>query len=160
MGKLLLVLVAAASLALAGCGGDDEETTTPAETADSEAAPAPEEPTTLDTKPVEAQLTKTLDGLELGGAPATIYPPGGGAPEQVQFGGGKVEVKSVSCPDDAPLRKGASFDCEIDLSKGGGSAEVTELDDEGKKVQYKLDVETTSAGVSTETKLNGKLDLD
>ena len=150
----------AGCLALAGCGGDDDggETTATPE-ASSEEAAAPEEPATLDTAAVEDEFEKMLDGLELGGAPATIYPPGGGPPEEISYGGGKVEVKSVSCPDDVPLSKGESFDCEIDLSKGGGSAEVTELDDEGKQVSYKLDVTTEGCGVETETKLNGKLDL-
>ncbi|HEX6117503.1 MAG TPA: hypothetical protein VFY99_10410 [Solirubrobacterales bacterium] len=160
---LLSLLAATGALALSACGGNDDsdESDTAADTGTaSEAAPAPEEPPTLDTQSVEAELEQTVDGIELGGAPATIYPPGGGAPEQVEFGGGKVEVKSVICPDDVPLNTGESFDCEIDLNKGDGSAEVTELDSEGKRVEYRLNVETTSAGVSTETKLNGKLSLD
>jgi uncharacterized protein DUF4333 len=158
---LACVLVASASLAISACGGDDDGGDTAAEPEPAaEEAPAPEEPATLDTKPVEAEFTKMLDGIELGGAPATVYPPGGGAPEEVEFGGGKVEVRSVSCPDDVAVERGESFDCEIELNKGDGSAEVRQLDSEGKKVEYRLEVTTTSAGVESETKLNGKLDLD
>jgi hypothetical protein len=66
----------------------------------------------------------------------------------------------VICPAAAPVEKGESFDCEIELNKGDGSAEVRQLDSEGRKVEYRLELTTTSGGVETETKLNAKLDLD
>lgn len=143
------VLVVSVLLVLAGCG--EEEAPTAEETADTG-----EEVATLDAAQVESALTKSLDGTELLGAPTTFLPQGGGAPEEGQVGGGRLEVRSVTCPEDIPVERGGEFTCEIDGNQDG-SVRLTQLDSSGEKASFKAKFDFQQLGV--ETTIEGKTKL-
>jgi len=139
-----LATVAAGFLGLSTCG---EESSTPTE------APAPTEtatteaPPTLSSARVEAALKKSLDGTELLALPATLYPEGGGPAQETEVGGGRLNVRSVTCPEDVHLEEGGTFTCEVNAGKQDGSARVTQLDSSGKRLRYRATFE--SSGVET-----------
>lgn len=150
-------LATAVALSPVACGGDDEqETTAPA--AEEAPARAPEPPATVDADAVERQLKKNLHGIEQSALPVPVYPPGGGPPEQSQIGGGKVRVRSVSCPEDIPAEKGGKFSCDIDARKTQATVNLTQLNDSGTKLRFKATLESEGSGVTTTTRLSGKID--
>jgi hypothetical protein len=157
------MLVVSICLGLAACGDDDsaapdetaatgEEATAPDETAATE-----EEATTLDAAQVESALTKALDGVELIGAPVTFFPEEGGAPEEQQLGGGRLEIRSVKCPEGEPVEQGGEFTCQIEGNQDG-SVRVTQLDSSGSRASYKAKFDLEQLGV--ETTVEGKTKLD
>jgi hypothetical protein len=95
---LLMLLLLAVCLGVSACG--DEDSDEPAGGGTPETTATAEEPPTLDAGRVEAELKRNLDGVELFALPATIYPGEGGPPEQSQVGGGRLRVRSVTCPPD------------------------------------------------------------
>jgi hypothetical protein len=153
-------LVVAGCLVVCGCGDGDEATKPEAGQAPDTVA-APKAPPTLDEGKVESALEKSLSGIELPGVPTTIYPKGGGPPTQSQIGGGRLKVRSVSCPPDVPVEKGGTFTCDVDARKNSASVRVKQIDARGRRLSYtakfKLEVE---AGIPTvETNLHGRIKL-
>jgi hypothetical protein len=145
------VALAATAVAtvLSACGGDGEETTKPA--AEEQPATRPAQPATVDSAAVEKQLKRNLKGISMPAIPVPVYPPGGGPPEQSQLGGGKIKVRSVTCPEDIPAEKGSAFTCDIDAGKTEATARLTELNNSGTKLRFKATLKSEVAGGVTET---------
>ena len=151
-----LVSVAVA-LVLAGCGGDGEETAKP--TAEGQTTTKPEQPVTVDSAAVEKQLKRNLKGISMPAIPVPVYPPGGGPPEQSELGGGKIKVRSVTCPQDIRAEKGGTFVCDIDAGKTESTARLTQLNDSGTKLRFKASLKSEAAGgVTQTTRLRGTID--
>jgi hypothetical protein len=150
-------LVVGACLGATGCGEDDSGSER--DEGSQPAAPAPEERPTVDAARVEAALKKELNGIELFALPVPVYPPGGGAPQQTEVGGGRLKLRSVTCPPDVPLERGGTFTCELDGGDSDGSVELTQLNRQASSLRYKASIEGSGAGdgVSTTTELKGKL---
>lgn len=158
---LLLIGVLALAMPAAGCG-DDDETTTEAEplaaeettTSQAEAAP------TLDAAKVEDALAENLDGVELLGAPATVFPEQGGPGQETEIGGGTLEVKSVTCPEDVTQEKGGEFTCELDGGKQDASVELKQLDDSGSELSFKAKFESPAGpNIPVETEIEAEIKL-
>jgi len=151
-----IAIAVAVSICLAACGGDDDSGSEPAP--ESGGATTQEAAPTLNTARVESALKKELDGVELSALPVPVYPPGGGPPEQSQIGGGRVDVRSVTCPADVPVERGGTFTCDVDAGDNSGSARLRQLNDSGSSLRYKATFEgSDSQGISTKTTLKGKL---
>ena len=157
MRSTVALVATAVALVLAACGGDDGETTKPA--AEGQATTKPEQPPTVDSAAVEKKLKQTLKGISMPAIPVPVYPPGGGPPEQSELGGGKVKVRSVSCPEDIPAEKGGAFTCEIDAGKTEATARLTQLNNSGTKLRFKTTLKSeTAEGVTQTTRLRGTID--
>ena len=155
----LAVAIVAAALMLAACGGGDEKTTAPA--AEDTPAKAPEPPPTVDTEAVERELKKTLHGISLSALPVPVYPPGGGPPKQTELGGGKVKVRSVTCPKDVPAEKGGTFTCDVNAAKTEASVRLTQLNGSGTKLRFKATLESEmTTGVTQTTRLRGTINTE
>src|SRR5437667_6427497 len=89
----LPVLVASGCLGLSACG--DGKKSAPPSARAPETTAAPEGPPKLAAARVESQLKKILGALSLPAVPTTLYPKGGGPPQQSQIGGGRLKVRSV-----------------------------------------------------------------
>jgi Domain of unknown function (DUF4333) len=138
-GLAFVGILGGVTMLAAGCGDED----TPEET------PTVEETPTLDTAAVESALTKALDGTELLGVPGAITAPGA-APQPTTLGGGRLEVRSLSCPESIPEEQGGTFVCEVDAGKQDGSVRVTQKDATGERLSYKAKIK--APGVTTEIK--------
>jgi uncharacterized protein DUF4333 len=122
-----------------GCGGagDDDGSKPPTS---AQTASVPEEPPKLAAARVESALIKELDGMKQLSIPLQ------GAPGAT-LGGGRLEVKSLSCPNDVPVEKGGTFSCKFTGRESGGSqgtvrvkggtVRVTQLDSVGERFRYK-----------------------
>ena len=160
--RLASVVVVSVCLGLAACGDDDsaapdETAATEEQAPGAETAATEQEAATLDAAGVESALTKALDGVELIGAPVTFFPEGGGAPEEQQLGGGRLEIRSVTCPEGVPVEKGGEFSCEIEGNQDG-SVDVTQLDGSGERASYKAVFDLEQLGVKTT--IEGKTGLE
>jgi len=154
----LPVLMVAGALVLAGCGDDDDDSAEPAKAP--ETAQAPPKPPTVDDAQLESQLKKTLSVLQLPALPTMIYPRGGGPPEQSQIGGGRIKVRSVTCPPSVPLEKGRKFDCDVVVRKATASVTLKQLNAKGTSMSYTATVESeVTEGIPVTTKLRGRLKL-
>ena len=152
----LAAAATAVALMLVGCGGgDDDEPEKPE--APTGTTAAPEAPPTVDATKVEAALKRSLRVISLPALPTTLYPRGGGPPEQQDIGGGRVKVRSVTCPEDVPIEKGEAFDCEMDAGKTTATVRVTQLDNRGKRLRYKATFESEAEGIPVTTKLSGRI---
>jgi hypothetical protein len=154
------LIVASGCLGLSACGGDDDsgsaETTRTPETA---AAPPKARPV-VDTAQVESRLEKILRGVELSALPATIYPKGGGPPEQSQVGGGKLKVRAVTCPSNVPQEVGGTFTCNVDAGRTSASVELKQLNETGTRLRYTTSIESEDAtGIPVTTELKGRMKL-
>lgn len=156
--RMLALAAISATVALGSCGGDDGEE--PTEPAAQDTTPTqPEEAATVDAAAVEKQLKRNLKGISMPALPVPVYPPGGGPPDQTQLGGGKVKVRSVSCPGDIPAEKGYTFTCDVDAGKTDASVRLTELNDSGTKLRFKATLKSEiEGGVTETTRLRGNID--
>lgn len=156
------IVVVSVCLGVAACGDDesppDETAATGKEaTAPDETAATEGEAATLNAAQVESALTKTLDGVELIGAPVTFFPEEGGAPQEQELGGGRLEIQSVTCPEGEPVEKGGEFTCQIEGNQDG-SVQVTQLDSSGSRASYKAKFDLKQLGVKTT--VEGKTNLE
>jgi hypothetical protein len=144
-------------LGFSACGDDDGDE--PEASGPQETTATSDEPPTLDAAKVESTLKRNLDGVELFALPATIYPDEGGPPEQSQVGGGRLRVRSVTCPPDVPLERGGTFTCDLDARRGAsGTVRMTQLDGSGKKLRFKATIESEAGtGIPVETELKGRI---
>ena len=155
----LSLLVGSGCLGLSACG-DDEETAAPESARTQETAATPKAPPALDAGRVESALRKSLHGVELLAVPTTIYPQGGGAPQQSQLGGGRLKVRSVTCPAAVPLKKGGTFTCDVDAGDTGGTVRLKQLNGSGSRLSYKTSIESdVEPGIPVETELKGQIKL-
>jgi hypothetical protein len=156
----LSALVISGCVALSGCGEDGTADRAPA-TSEAKTTPTAKEPATLQTARLESLLKRNLRALPLPAVPATIYPQGGGPPEQTQYGGGHLRVRSVTCPESVPLERGGRFTCDVDARKATGGVRMTQLDDRGRRLRYRASIKTEAAGgIPVTTNLTGKLKLE
>jgi len=155
-----MLLLLAVCLGVSACG--DEDSDEPAGGGTPETTATAEEPPTLDAGRVEAELKRNLDGVELFALPATIYPDEGGPPEQSQVGGGRLRVRSVTCPPDVRQEKGGTFTCEVDARGGAsGTVRLTQLNGSGTRLRFKASIESEAeAGLPVQTELKGRIRLD
>ena len=149
--------VTAAALLLTACGGDDGGNAASESTAADTTTKAPEQPPVVDANAVEKQLKKNLKGISSPALPVPVYPPGGGPPTQTQLGGGKIKVRSVSCPEDIPAEKGGTFTCEVNAGKADATVKLTQLNDAGTKLRFRATLKSESNGVTSTTRLRGTI---
>ena len=155
-------MVLPAALALAGCGNGGNQAQKPAGTTPGTTTPTTTQPkqATVNANKVEATLKRSFRGLSAPALPATIYPRGGGAPQQSQYGGGRIKVRSVTCPDGVPLQKGRSFSCQVDVAKGTGGVRLTQLDGSGSKMRFKATFKSeVMTGVTATTRIRGQIKI-
>ena len=153
---MLVSLAVAAGLALSACGGGDNQASGPTGTGTSPAAP--KAPATVDATKVEAALKRSFKGISLPAVPTMIYPKGGGPPQQSQIGGGRLKVRSVTCPEDIPARTGGKFSCDIDAGKTSATVQLTQLNSTGTKLRFRATFKSEmTAGVTGTTRLNGQI---
>ena len=142
MRRLAVVGLTAATVAVSACGGDDGSSA-------SDAKPSAER--TLDTMKVESSLKKAVT-TALSSAPPTSLLGGAELSE-------KVDVRSVDCPDDVPLRKGQSFKCGIDADPYRGHVDVRQLDGDGKALSIRARLRANLKGASTTRELSTTITL-
>lgn len=154
----LAVMVVSACLGASGCGGDDSGSEPDR---GSDTGTTPEAPPTLSAARVESAVKKALDGIELFAIPTAVYPSGGGPPQQSQLGGGRLKVRSVTCPPNVPLERGGTFTCELDAGDNDGTVRLRQLKRSGSPLSYKASIEPSDAGAGlpVKTELKGKIKL-
>lgn len=153
----LLVLVAT-GLGLAACGGGGNTASEKAATAPTTATTTPSKPATVNAARVESTLKRNFRGIGLPAVPATVYPSGGGPPQQTPIGGGRLKVRSVTCPDNVPAQRGGTFDCDIDAGKTSATVRLTQLNDSGTRLRFKATFKSEmTAGVTGTTRIHGQI---
>ncbi len=150
-------LVSSCCLVLSACGGDNNASPGPARAPETTAAP--KKPPTVNAARVESALLRNLRVLPLPAAPATLYPKGGGPPQQSQVGGGRLKVRSVTCPRGVPLQKGGTFSCDVAARGAGASVRVKQLDATGHRLGYTARVKSQATGIPVVTRLHGKIKI-
>ena len=153
----LALLLLAAGLALSACGGGDKNTAEKS-TGTTPTATTPEKPATVDSARVESALKRNFRVISLPAVPTTLYPSGGGAPQPSQLGGGRLKVRSVTCPKDIPAQKGGTFDCDIDAGKTSAAVHLTQLNATGTRLRFKATFKSeVTGGVTSTTRLHGQI---
>ncbi len=129
-----LALLASVAVGLSACGGDDGRDQ------------GSSKERTVDAGKVESALKETVTS-SLSSAPQTSLPAG------VDLGE-KVEVRSVDCPDDVPMKAGQAFKCGIDADPYRGEVNVKQLDGNGRALSIHARLRATLKGVSTRRELS------
>jgi hypothetical protein len=159
----LPLLVVSGCLGLSACGDDKTAapgTAAPETARTTETAATPRQPPTLNAARVESALRKSLHGIELPAIPTTLYPKGGGAPQQSQLGGGRLKVRSVTCPPAVPLERGGTFTCDVNARHADATVRVKQLNASGSRLSFKASIKSEVAGgIPVETELKGRIKL-
>ena len=149
-----LLLLISGGIVLSACGGSQpaaredsatQESTTPTKPpVSTREGTTPRKLPTLNTAQIESALKKNLHGLELPAITGTFSPSGGGSSQPVQIGGGRLTIRSVTCPPSVPQKKGQTLTCRVRTGKGFAMVRLRQLDGTGTRLSFKASGATWS----------------